>query len=298
MAVATMAVDLIKKIKDESEEEEEEVESGAGSSGGGSGGGGGGSGKSGRREGTTESTLTVTDGNSKVSSSSVTVTLESGLEWLDNLCGLTPTSRQGQLVYMLIMLLIPLLPIFALITQNVITLNDIIVRKADLIDSDNSVEKSDETARFIANMQQERSIALMLTFLDEDFDAETKKINFDMQSQTLKTDVALENISDWRAPVGVDILRSKLRLQIRIDDFRKLHQERNKSRNNEEIAYDTLQFYTYVTRVLLDDMSAIIRSSNGSSTWRYLVTYKEMWREIFYNYYFVILHLTILHLDI
>ena len=275
MAVATMAVDLIKKIKDDSEEEEE-VEGGDG----GGGGGGGGPGKSGPGEGVTDSTLTVTDGNSKVSSSSVTLTLESGMEWLDNLCGLTPTSRQGQLVYMLIMLLIPLLPIFALITQNVITLNDIIVRKADLIDSDKSVEKSDETARFIANMQQERSIALMLTFLDKDFDAETKKINFDMEAQTLKTDVALENISDWRAPVGVDILRSKLRLQIRIDDFRKLHQERNKSRNDEEIAYDTLQFYTYVTRVLLDDMSAIIRSSNGSSTWRYLVTYKEMARNI------------------
>ena len=276
MAVATMAVDLIKKIKDDSEEEEE-VEGG---DGGGGGEGGGGPGKSGPGEGVTDSTLTVTDGNSKVSSSSVTLTLESGMEWLDNLCGLTPTSRQGQLVYMLIMLLIPLLPIFALITQNVITLNDIIVRKADLIDSDKSVEKSDETARFIANMQQERSIALMLTFLDKDFDAETKKINFDMEAQTLKTDVALENISDWRAPVGVDILRSKLRLQIRIDDFRKLHQERNKSRNDEEIAYDTLQFYTYVTRVLLDDMSAIIRSSNGSSTWRYLVTYKEMARNI------------------
>ena len=153
------------------------------------------------------------------------------------------------------------------------------------------MEKSDETARFIANMQQERSIALMLTFLDKDFDAETKKINFDMESQTLKTDVALENISDWRAPAGVDILRSKLRLQIRIDDFRKLHEERNKSRNDEEIAYDTLQFYTYVTRVLLDDMSAIIRSSNGSSTWRYLVTYKEIERNIL-NYYFVISHLT------
>ena len=55
---------------------------------------------SGRVERTTESTLTVTDGNSKMSSSSVTVTLESGLEWLDNLCGLTPTSRQGQMVYM------------------------------------------------------------------------------------------------------------------------------------------------------------------------------------------------------
>ena len=94
MAVAIMAGDLIKKIKDESEEEEE-VENGEGG-----GGGNGGDGKSGRGEGATESTLTVNDGNSKASSSSVTVTLESGLEWLDNLCGVTPTSRQGQMVYM------------------------------------------------------------------------------------------------------------------------------------------------------------------------------------------------------
>ena len=194
------------------------------------------------------------------------------MRWLDSILG-RPTTREGHVVYMVVMILIPLLPITALISQNVINLNTIIVRKADLIDSDTSVEKSDETARFIANMQQERSIALMLTFLDEDFDAETKKINFDIESQMLKTDVALENISDWRSPDGVDILRSKLRLQIRIDDFRKLQLER-KSKKNEQIAYETLQFYTFVTRVLLDDMSAIIRSSNGSSTWRYLVTYK------------------------
>ena len=69
------------------------------------------------------------------------------------------------------------------------------------------MEKSDETARFIANMQQERSIALMLTFLDDNFDAETKKINFNIEEQMVRTDLALENISDWRAPAGVDILR-------------------------------------------------------------------------------------------
>ena len=125
------------------------------------------------------------------------------------------------------------------------------ILQADLIDSDNSVEKSDETARFIANMQQERSIALMLTFLDDDFDSETKKINFNIEEQMVKTDLALENISDWRAPAGVDILRSKLRLQIRIDDFRKLLQEKNNSLNNEKVAYETLQFYTFVTRLKL-----------------------------------------------
>ena len=48
--------------------------------------------------------------------------------------------------------------------------------------------------------------------------------------------------------MDLSLLRSKLRLQIRIDDFRKLLQEKNSSLNNEKVAYDTLQFYTYVTR--------------------------------------------------
>ena len=46
----------------------------------------------------------------------------------------------------------------------------------------------------------------------------------------------------------MSLLRSKLRLQIRIDDFRKLLQEKNNSQNNEKVAYETLQFYNYVTR--------------------------------------------------
>ena len=46
---------------------------------------------------------------------------------------------------MMAMLLIPLIPIFALVTQNVILLNDIIERKADLIESARSVENGDET---------------------------------------------------------------------------------------------------------------------------------------------------------
>ena len=70
------------------------------------------------------------------------------------------------------------------------------------------------------------------------------------------------------------------RLQIRLDDFRALHNERNKSVSNEEIAYETLRFYTYTTRVLLDDLSNIIRTSNGSKTWRNMVAYKNMLRGI------------------
>ena len=50
------------------------------------------------------------------------------LQWIDKICGITPSSKRGQVIYMLAMLLIPLIPIFALVTQNVILLNDIITR--------------------------------------------------------------------------------------------------------------------------------------------------------------------------
>ena len=48
---------------------------------------------------------------------------------------------------MALMLLIPLIPIAALVTQNMIILNNIIERKADLIQSDLSVLKSDEQVK-------------------------------------------------------------------------------------------------------------------------------------------------------
>ena len=141
--------------------------------------------------------------------------LAMSLQWLDKTCGITPSSKRGQLIYMFAMLLIPLVPIFALVTQNVVLLNNIIIRKADLIESDISVEKSDETANFISALQQERSAALMTLYLRENFNSDTEKINFNIESLRLKTDITLENITEWRAFTGEDMFRSKLRFVIR-----------------------------------------------------------------------------------
>ena len=81
---------------------------------------------------------------------------------------------------------------------------------------------------------------------------------------------------------GEAMFQSKLRLQIRIDDFRKLQDGRNLSSKtqNQKLAFDSLQFYTYATKVLLNDMSTIIRASNGSKTWRFLITYKNLLRAV------------------
>ena len=90
---------------------------------------------------------------------------------------------------MMAMLLIPLIPIFALVTQNVILLNEIIERKGDLIESARSVENGDETATLIGALQQERSAALMGLFLREGFDSITDKIDYNIDTLRIATDV-------------------------------------------------------------------------------------------------------------
>ena len=77
---------------------------------------------------------------------------------------------------------------------------------------------------------------------------------------------------------GIDV--PKLKFQIRLDDFRKLVVENNDTQEADLVVEDAMFFYTYATKVLLDDLSSMIRSSNGSSTWRHLITYKNILRAI------------------
>ena len=59
------------------------------------------------------------------------------------------------------MIVIPLIPIMALVIQNIILLRDVIERKENLLVADRSVIRSDETARLIAALQRERTASLM-----------------------------------------------------------------------------------------------------------------------------------------
>ena len=183
---------------------------------------------------------------------------------------------------MAFMLVIPLIPIIALITQNVILLNDVIIRQSDLVDSDASVERSDEASKLVLGLQKERSETLFSLFVKNNIETQDK-VGLNLDKRFLETDLALENISNWRSPEGEEMFRSKLRFKIRLEDFRKLVVDNNETTQTNTSGFvveEAMYFYTYATKVLLDDISNIIRSSNGSSTWRYLITYKNLLRSI------------------
>ena len=73
------------------------------------------------------------------------------------------------------------------------------------------MENGDETAKLIGALQQERSAALMGLFLREGFDSITDKIDYNIDTLRIATDVSLENITLWRAFSGEGLFRSKLR---------------------------------------------------------------------------------------
>ena len=50
-------------------------------------------------------------------SGAVSMSFAASMQWLDKLCGIAPTSRKGQLIYMFTMLLIPLIPIIGSVPQ-------------------------------------------------------------------------------------------------------------------------------------------------------------------------------------
>ena len=43
---------------------------------------------------------------------------------------------------------------------------------------------------------------------------------------------------------------------------------------------DVINFYNFATGTLLNELSTLIKSSNGSTTWRPLITYKNILRAI------------------
>ena len=72
---------------------------------------------------------------------------------------------------------------------------------------------------------------------------------------------------------------TKLRLRLRLKDFRKkdvVEKETDTDIKVEDIMY----FYNFATGVLLNELSYLIKSPNRSSTWRPLITYKNVLRSI------------------
>jgi len=219
---------------------------------------------------------------STLSNFSLPMSLTLSLAWIDNLFGITPTTRRGQNIYMACMLLVPLVPILALVIQNVTGLNTTIAIRNGLIAVEEGVLASNEMAELVSRLQEERSgaVLMMMTNLDDVLVDDIKNIGLNLNERFLATDESLDQIKVWRKPKNQLMFSSKLRFRIRLEDFRKKVIPDNETNTVDIRVEDVISFYNFATGTLLDELSALIKSSNGSSTWRPLITYKNILRAI------------------
>ncbi len=132
----------------------------------------------------------------------------------NGICKFSPTSTKGKWIFLIQTIILSFTPIMLLIIQNTVTFSDMIKWKNEIIYKDNLVKEAGKLARFIINLQLERSGVSLALFLDK-----RSGKNTDLSNEYARTDRTLNNI-EWRKYGNEKIFENKLRFQIRIDDFR------------------------------------------------------------------------------
>lgn len=185
-------------------------------------------------------------------------------------CQINPVTKTGQRLYMIHMLLLPFLPISALIIQNAISLNDLLLYQREVQYSGHKVDGATHLEKFITNMQRERSEVAFYIFT---YGRQTLGLN--LSERFSITDEALEKMPWPEMRVSEDnekMFKSKLRFQIRHGDFRQ------RISQDEEDINGILSWYNSANGVFLNHLSTGIKTTNSSTVWRYLIAYANLLR--------------------
>ena len=132
----------------------------------------------------------------------------------NGLCKFSPNSKKGKWIFLFQTFILSFTPIILLIIQNSLSFYDTIKWKNDIIAKDNLVVECKLLSNVILTLQRERAQISLAVFLD----AKSGKAT-NLSSEYANTDNALIALQ-WKTYGKEKIFRSKLRFQIRIDDFR------------------------------------------------------------------------------
>ena len=124
---------------------------------------------------------------------------------------INPVTKTGQRLYMVHMLLLPFLPITALIIQNSTTLNELLQYQTEVQRIGDKVETATFLERFITNMQRERSEVAFHIFTNG-----TQTLGLNLTDRFKITDEAFEKMT-WpniKQSESTEMFKSKLRYQV------------------------------------------------------------------------------------
>ncbi|XP_025158070.1 uncharacterized protein LOC105182028 isoform X1 [Harpegnathos saltator] len=187
-----------------------------------------------------------------------------------------PAHRRGRRIQLLQMLVLPFIPILALIVQTANTLHDILIYRQEVSDIESQVTIATDLGKMVTRMQLERSEVAFFIYTN----GNTLRSNLTQRFSI--TDQDLHNMSTWplvsvprdESKTQTYDVVSKEAFQARLEDFRQ------KISSEESSISEVMAWYTSVNAAMLDHLTNQIKETDNSGVWRYLIAFKNLLRSI------------------
>uniref|UniRef100_A0A1B0FK48 guanylate cyclase n=1 Tax=Glossina morsitans morsitans TaxID=37546 RepID=A0A1B0FK48_GLOMM len=189
-----------------------------------------------------------------------------------------PAIKTGRRLQLMQMIILPFIPILALIVQTSVTLQEILDYKAEVADIEAQVTIATDLGKVVTRLQLERSEVAFFIF------ANGSEERSNLAQRFKVTDQALNNMTTWSevsVPTSPDdddeeVLLNRTEFQNRLNEFR----ERILSEPEDNSVTDVMNWYTSINKALLHHLSEQIKEADNSGVWRYLVGFKNLLKSI------------------
>ncbi|XP_063891866.1 uncharacterized protein LOC135117201 [Helicoverpa armigera] len=167
------------------------------------------------------------------------------------------------------LLLLPFIPILALIVQTTLSLKSSITNGRDVADVEEQVSRATELGKLVTRLQQERSEVAFFIFTN----GSTLRSN--LSQRFAGTNRAIDQMGSL--PMLVFKNRSK---PVDGDAFRVELEELRAGINAGTSMTEAVEWYTNANAALLSHLTKEIKDTDSSTIWRYLVGFKNLLRSI------------------
>uniref|UniRef100_A0A6P7FZE2 guanylate cyclase n=1 Tax=Diabrotica virgifera virgifera TaxID=50390 RepID=A0A6P7FZE2_DIAVI len=186
---------------------------------------------------------------------------------------INPADGRGRKLHLLQMLILPFIPILALIIQTSVLLNNIMVTRNEVMEINNQVTIATELGKVVTRLQLERSEVAFYVYTNGSLLRTNLTKRFEL------TDEALRNMSSW-PPVSLTFEGNKIPYMDKESFQRNLTNFRHTVISEDSSIKDVVSWYTSLNAALLEHLTQQIKENDNSGVWRYLLAFKNLLKSI------------------
>ncbi|XP_037955770.1 uncharacterized protein LOC119685537 [Teleopsis dalmanni] len=189
-----------------------------------------------------------------------------------------PAIKTGRRIQLLQMIVLPFIPILALIVQTSLILHDVLDYRVEVADIETQVTIATDLGKVVTRLQLERTEVAFYIFTNG------SKLRSNLTQRFAVTDQALNNMTTW-SEISVptspeddedEVMLNRTEFQNRLNEFR----DSVRSEPEDNSMSDVMQWYTSINRGLLYHLTQQIKETDNSAVWRYLVGFKNLLKSI------------------